>query len=123
MTSITRPEGLPGVPLVSILVPTRNESANIEPLIARIERSTQGLRVEVVFVDDSDDDTAERIARMAKRSSLPVALLARPRGQREGGLGGAVLVGFGLSSGKWICVMDGDLQHPPEVIRDLLAKG
>jgi dolichol-phosphate mannosyltransferase len=122
MNTVTRPEEPPGVPLVSILVPTRNEAANIEPLIERIERSTHGLGVEVVFVDDSDDDTAERIARQATISSVPVAVLARPRGERDGGLGGAVVSGLGLTSGRWICVMDGDLQHPPEVIRDLLAK-
>src|SRR5687768_13037321 len=107
MNTVTRPEEPPGVPLVSILVPTRNEAANIEPLIERIERSTHGLGVEVVFVDDSDDDTAERIARQATISSVPVAVLARPRGERDGGLGGAVVSGLGLTSGRWICVMDG----------------
>jgi putative flippase GtrA len=59
---------------------------------------------------------------MVDRSILPVALVARPRGDRAGGLGGAVKAGFEVASGRWICVMDGDLQHPPEMIAVLLAK-
>jgi glycosyltransferase involved in cell wall biosynthesis len=119
---VQRASATTGAPLLSILVPTRNEAANVEPLVARIEHSTRDLAAELVFVDDSDDDTPDRIALMAQRSTLPLTLVARPRGERDGGLGGAVKTGCGVASGRWICVMDGDLQHPPELIPELLAK-
>ena len=42
-------------PTIAIIVPTRNEMGNIEPLLSRIQQATQGIEIEVVFVDDSKD--------------------------------------------------------------------
>jgi dolichol-phosphate mannosyltransferase len=106
--------------ILSIILPTRNERGNIAPLMDRVEQSVKGYSTEVIFVDDSDDDTVEEIRRVAKKSSLAVNLIARPRGCRSGGLGGAVVEGFRVAQGHWVCVMDADLQHPPEMIVKLL---
>lgn len=107
--------------LLSVILPTRNESGNIEPLIERLERALTGIAVEIIFVDDSTDDTPGIIARVADRSCLPVQLIARPPGRRIGGLGGAVVEGFLAAKGIWMCVMDADLQHPPEMIPRLMS--
>ncbi|HVR30702.1 MAG TPA: glycosyltransferase [Thermoanaerobaculia bacterium] len=107
---------------LSVLVPTRNEAENVEPLLERLERCVDVAGCEVVFVDDSDDDTPARIERAASRSALDVALIARRPGERDGGLGGAVLAGARAARGEWLCVLDGDLQHPPELVPDLLAR-
>ena len=109
-------------PRLSVLVPTRNEADNVEPLLERIERCRDLAGCEVVFVDDSDDDTPARIARAAERLPARILLVARRPGERDGGLGGAVLAGMRAASGDWLCVMDADLQHPPELIPDLLAR-
>ena len=105
---------------VSVVVPTRNEALNVGPLAARLAEALRGLEGgwELVFVDDSDDSTPEAVQRL---SGLPVQLLHRPLGSRHGGLGGAVLEGFGRARGATIVVMDADLQHPPEVVPELLA--
>ena len=42
----------------------------------------------------------------------------RPNGY--GGLSGAVVAGMRATTGRWICVMDADLQHPPELIDEML---
>jgi dolichol-phosphate mannosyltransferase len=107
---------------LTIVVPTRNEAGNVEPLLARIERAVQGLDAEVLFVDDSDDDTPSRIAQARRCSKLPVRLHSRGPGERAGGLGGAVVAGLALARGRLVCVMDGDLQHPPELISELLSR-
>ena len=73
------------------------------------------MRLETLFVDDSTDDTAQVIAAAAAEYPFPVRLLARPVAQRNG-LSGAVVDGFALAGGEWVCVMDADLQHPPETI-------
>src|SRR2546428_9185442 len=44
-------------PEVSVVVPTRNEQENIWPLLESLQKALSGLHVEVIFVDDSDDDT------------------------------------------------------------------
>lgn len=67
---------------------------------------------------DSDDETPERI-RALRSVDLPVVLMHRPTGQRRGGLSGAVVEGFSAALGEILVVMDGDLQHPPEVLPSL----
>jgi len=106
--------------VVSVVVPTRNEAGNIEPLLSRIDQATKGIATEVVFVDDSTDNTPDVIRSMQDRFSVQVTLIARPPERRSNGLGGAVLEGFHAARGPWICVMDADLQHPPENIPKIL---
>src|SRR5215211_1521745 len=109
------------MPQLMILVPTRNEADNVEPLLGRLSACVES-RTVVLFVDDSDDETPAviRAARERQFGSLDVQLLHRPVGVRGGGLGGAVLAGLAQTDTPWVCVMDGDLQHPPEVVPRLL---
>jgi glycosyltransferase involved in cell wall biosynthesis len=109
------------MPQLTILVPTRNEADNVEPLLGRLSACVES-RTVVLFVDDSDDETPAviRAARERQLGSLDIQLLHRPIGERCGGLGGAVLAGLAQTETPWVCVMDGDLQHPPEVVPRLL---
>jgi dolichol-phosphate mannosyltransferase len=100
---------------VTVVVPTRNEAGNIVPLLERMPPVDK-----VIFVDDSDDDTAEVIQLAAADADTKVELLHRPPGARAGGLSGAVVAGLAMVESDWMCVMDGDLQHPPEVIVKLI---
>lgn len=107
---------------VSIVVPTFNEGPNVPELIHRINAALSGRAetFEVIFVDDSTDHTPQIIEEAALGSQIPVRLLHRP--EPIGGLGGAVLEGIALATYDWCLVMDGDLQHPPEVIPRLLER-
>ena len=69
----------------------------------------------MLFVDDSEDDTPEEVHERSLRASIPVRLLHREPDERHGGLGGAVVAGMREARGDWVVVMDGDLQHPPEL--------
>ncbi|HET6814768.1 MAG TPA: glycosyltransferase [Actinomycetota bacterium] len=108
---------------LAILVPTRNEAANIETLLERTRAAVAGIPTEVVFIDDSDDDTpaAIRAARRTAGGAFQVSLIHRQGSRRSGRLGGAVLDGLRTVVAPWACVMDADLQHPPELIPTLLA--
>lgn len=101
---------------VSVIIPTYNEGPNVAPLVARI--SALPNIAEVIFVDDSTDGTPAEIERIAATAGVPVRLLHR--NEPVGGLGGAVLRGFDMASSSVCIVMDGDLQHPPEVISQLI---
>jgi dolichol-phosphate mannosyltransferase len=107
-------------PMLSIILPTRNEAANIHPLMDRITKTVCGVSTEVLFVDDSEDDTPQVIREMAEDSPLDVYLIHRSPDCRTNGLGGAVVEGLRQARARWVCVMDADLQHPPENIRRLL---
>jgi dolichol-phosphate mannosyltransferase len=110
-------------PRVCVLVPTRNEAGNVGPLLARLGPVLAGLGGEVLFVDDSDDHTPAAVAAAARAGAVPVRLLHRAPAERTGGLGGAVQQGLAAATAAWTVVMDGDLQHPPERVPDLIAAG
>ncbi len=106
---------------LSLLIPTRNEEDNVLPLLERIERALANRPYEVLFVDDSDDETPARI-REAQERFPNVKLIHRQPGKRSGGLSGAVVCGMNSAVGQWVCVMDADLQHPPELIPSMLVR-
>jgi dolichol-phosphate mannosyltransferase len=106
---------------LSVIIPTRNEAGNIEKLLIRIQDALSETPIEVIFIDDSLDDTPQVIRTAIKKfPKLHVRLIHRPSGRRRGGLGGAVIVGLKAARSEYACVMDGDLQHPPEKLPDLL---
>lgn len=106
---------------VVVLVPTRHEAPNVTALAERAEMALEatGLRWRIVFVDDSDDETVAVLAGLAAVSDR-VSVLHRAPGERRGGLAGAVLAGLAVAESRWVAVMDADLQHPPELLADLL---
>lgn len=105
---------------LSIIVPTFNEGPNVDELLRRIGETLEGRVFEVIFVDDSSDDTPAVIAAAAERAGFPVRLIHRD--VPTAGLGGAVVEGFRVATSRWCLVMDGDLQHPPEDIPRLIER-
>jgi hypothetical protein len=105
----------------TVIVPTRHESPNIAPLVASIEQATGNRAIEVIFVDDSDDDTPAAIeAAAGSDGRLTVRGIHRRPEERWGGLGGAVVDGMTAASGSIVIVMDADLQHPADVLPQLI---
>lgn len=120
MTTNVSDDDQGGQPDVTLVVPTRNEAPNVEPLLAGLAAAfADRCRWEVLFVDDSDDGTPDAVRAAAQR--YPARLHHRPPGRRADGLGGAVQEGFAQAKGKVMAVMDADLQHPPEVLPRLVA--
>jgi len=107
----------------TVIVPTRDEAANISPLLARLAASIGDAVVEVLFVDDSSDSTENVIRSVGRNSGMAVRLIHRAAAERTGGLSGAVVTGLRHARGTWAIVMDGDLQHPPELVAGMVAVG
>ncbi|WP_426185500.1 glycosyltransferase [Microbacterium sp. TWP3-1-2b2] len=105
---------------VTIIVPTFNERDNVAELVARVGVALAGRDAEILFVDDSTDGTAAEVVRVAADTPLPVRVIRRA--ENTGGLGGAVALGLAEAAGDTCIVMDGDLQHPPELIPRLLSR-
>lgn len=113
---------------VTVVVPTYNEGPNVAELVRRLAAvlgpDGEGRRVapggvEILFVDDSKDDTPAVIERVAATAALPVRMIHRE--VPDGGLSGAVVAGLRAATGERVVVMDGDLQHPPEMVPVLLT--
>ena len=103
---------------VTIIVPTFNERDNVPELVRRVSGALEGQDGEILFVDDSSDDTPDVIRQVSLAS--PVRVLHRDN--PVGGLGGAVVEGLRAAEYDVCIVMDGDLQHPPELIPDLVGR-
>jgi len=106
-------------PELSLIVPTYNEVDNIATLARRVhEALSSHCSYELIVVDDdSPDGTAE--AARGLESQYPVRVFVR---HNERGLASAVIHGFGKAGGEVLGVIDADLQHPPEMIPDLLQR-
>src|ERR671911_68598 len=107
--------------LLTLVVPTRNEAENIPKLVHELRESLSDLDYRVVFVDDSTDETPEVIQGLSEQDGR-IRLVRREGTERYGGLSTAVTTGMELYSGasEYTCVMDADLQHPPEKVREML---
>jgi dolichol-phosphate mannosyltransferase len=106
---------------MTVIVPTCNEGANVVTLVERLCAALHEQSVEILFVDDSTDDTPQQIARVSAQARLPVRMIHRKGAERVGGLAGAVTAGVRASDSEYVLVMDGDLQHPPEMVPALRA--
>jgi glycosyltransferase involved in cell wall biosynthesis len=106
---------------LSIVVPLFNELATIPELHRRLTNVLLmlGVKSEIIYVDDGStdmtDDTINAIAAVDPR--VRAICLARNYGQTA-----ALAAGFDAARGDVIVAMDGDLQHEPEEIPNLLAK-
>lgn len=102
---------------LTVVVPTLNEEGNIGELLDYLLYHYPGLHV-IVADDDSTDRTREEVMARA-RFNPRVQLLWRRECVR--GLTASVLDAIKQVTTEYFAVMDGDLQHPPEVVRRLMA--
>ncbi|GMA51078.1 dolichol monophosphate mannose synthase [Alicyclobacillus contaminans] len=105
---------------LSIVIPTFNEKENVRAIVRRIEQALASVpcEYEIWFIDDSRDDTPDALAALAADNAR-VHFVHR---EHERGLGTAVVEGFRRSRGRFIVVMDADLQHPPELLPTILQR-
>lgn len=101
---------------LSVVVPARNEEANLEPLLKEVHDALAASGVpfrEVIVVDDGSTDATPAIA---QRAGCKVVRHAEPLGN-----GAAVKRGIREAKGDWILLLDGDGQHPPHELAAMLA--
>jgi glycosyltransferase involved in cell wall biosynthesis len=113
------------IPDLSVVIPVRNESANVDPLCEELVASldVSGRTFEVILIDDgSTDDTFARLAAQQERE--PRIRVIRFR--RNFGQTAAFAAGFAYARGRYIVTSDGDLQNDPRDIArmvDLIEQG
>lgn len=110
--------------LISIVIPVLNEAINLPLLMGRLdavheELKVGGDRMEVVIVDDGSSDLDQQfvVGLCAKYPYIIFLHLTRNFGHQP-----ALSAGIGYASGSAVITMDGDGQHPPELIPEMIEK-
>ncbi|HEY9889312.1 MAG TPA: glycosyltransferase family 2 protein [Candidatus Obscuribacterales bacterium] len=108
-------------PHFSLVIPTYNERPNLAPLIAQVttllDRALPNDYELIVVDDDSSDGTWQ--AGLQLIAAYPHLRVLRR--ETESGLSSAVIRGWQVAQGEVLGVIDADLQHPPEILLQLLA--
>lgn len=102
---------------ISIVVPTYNESGNIEDLLQAVSQTLEGYDYEIIIVDDNSPDGTARIVQELAMEDDRIKLLVR---SGKLGLGSAILDGFKMVKGNYFLMIDADLSHRPEDIKRLI---
>lgn len=104
---------------LGLVLPTLNEAGNITLVLDRIQAALDSMSAEyeIVVVDGGSADRTLEIAQQYAASHSRVKALADPRAC---GLAGAVIHGWRNTDAPILGVMDADLQHPPELLPQLL---
>ncbi|MDP6482158.1 MAG: glycosyltransferase, partial [Acidimicrobiales bacterium] len=105
---------------LSLVIPTFNEAGNIADLVRRLHALLDGAGVshELIVVDDDSPDRTWEVAG-ALVGEVPTLRVLRRTG--ETGLATAVVCGWAHARSRVLGVIDGDGQHPPEVLPELLG--
>ncbi|GAC1391917.1 MAG: hypothetical protein NVSMB46_06180 [Candidatus Saccharimonadales bacterium] len=109
---------MPTIPALSIVVPTLNEADNVLPLLASIDGSMRKAKIlyEVIFIDDhSSDATIQNITNAMNYYPINLQLKQGKRGKAY-----SLHEGFKLAQYNYICMIDADLQYPPDAIVPML---
>jgi glycosyltransferase involved in cell wall biosynthesis len=102
---------------LSVVITVMNEEDNIHPLIAAIRKALQAIDYEIIFVDDgSTDATRPRIKELIDDRIVLIEL------RKNYGQSTAMSAGIDYSNGKYVALLDGDLQNDPTDIPMMLSK-
>ena len=108
-----------GQPLISVVVPVRNEAPNILSLISEIRAALVGISHEIVYVDDGSTDATPQRLRQALAEGAPLRII---RHKSSCGQSAGVITGVNQARGVWIATLDGDGQNDPASIPEMLAR-
>ena len=102
---------------LSVVITVMNEEDNIHPLVDAIRNALNGIDYEVVFVDDGSMDATRKKIKEVMDDRIVLVELRKNYGQST-----AMAAGIDYSTGKYIVLLDGDLQNDPTDIPFMLKK-
>ena len=107
---------------ISIVIPSYNESKNINEIYKRTIEVIKKLNLkkyEIIFVENGSKDDSLNLLKKINSQDKSVKIISL---SRNFGYQSAISVGLKYSENDYVCVMDGDLQDPPEIILKFVEK-
>lgn len=104
--------------MISVVIPCHNEAQSIGPLHEQLDEifRSYGEEFEIIFIDDGSSDNSVEVIKAIDSSFVRYVSFSRNFGKEA-----AMLVGLQRALGNRVIIMDGDLQHPPELVYQLLT--
>ncbi len=97
---------------LTVIIPTLNEEKNIAKVIKRLSKN-----IKVIVADDGSKDATQEVVKKFKN----VVFLDRSK-ERVKGLTASIIDAVKIVKTKYVVVIDGDMQHPPEKVDDVYQK-
>lgn len=107
---------------ISFVIPSFNESENIQKLYSRIKITLKKLNIEdyeIIYIDNGSTDNSLEILKKLNMMDRNVKVISFTR---NFGLQNAIYAGLNKVKKNYVCVLDGDLQDPPELIESFFKK-
>ena len=107
---------------ISVIIPSFNEEENIKELYERIVKILDEINIndyEIIFIENGSSDSSLDILKHINTINNKVKIISF---SRNFGYQNAILAGLDYSKKDFACILDGDLQDPPEIIKDFVSK-
>jgi dolichol-phosphate mannosyltransferase len=106
-------------PLLSVITPTYNEAENLPLLVEELHAALDGIPHEIVVADDDSPDGTWEVAEKLADDDPTIRVMRR---FHDKGLSAAVLDGMSIARGRYLAVIDADLQHDPAALPRMLEE-
>lgn len=106
---------------LSLVVPCYNEAENVKPFQEAVMTAFRecGYTYEIIYIDDgSSDATLHNLKKLHNRQLCPVRIVSF---SRNFGKEAAIYAGLQHAKGDYVCIIDGDLQQRPEIVRQMVS--
>ena len=107
---------------ISVIIPSFNEEENIKELYERIVKVLDEINIndyEIIFIENGSSDNSLNILKNINALNDKVKIISF---SRNFGYQNAILAGLDYSKKDHACILDGDLQDPPEIIKNFVLK-
>ncbi|MBQ7240354.1 MAG: glycosyltransferase family 2 protein [Bacilli bacterium] len=104
--------------MLDVIIPTFNEEDNIEPLYKELSNTLKDIKYNLIFIDDgSTDKTLSNLIKVYKKDTNHIKIISFTR---NFGKDAAIYAGLKESTGKYISIIDSDLQQHPKHILEMI---
>jgi len=120
LSQILREHQNPQTPVLSVIIPAKNEELLIRQTLVAIDQvlTSHQISAEIIVIDDgSQDKTSGVVSETAPQLHTAVRTV---RKERSCGKGGALIEGFAASRADYVAFIDADLEYPPEMLPHML---
>ena len=102
--------------MLDVIIPTYNEEDNVEPLYKELTNTLKNIKYTLIFIDDgSNDKTLSRLIKLYNKDKNHIKIISF---SRNFGKDAAIYAGMKESKGKYISIIDSDLQqHPKHILK------